>query len=124
MTLLGILSGFTPMFAIAPTAALSAHRIGIVQGALLLALAAVWPALGSPSRGFNIAKYCAVVGLYANWLGTQLAAFWSAKTMFIVTGASMPPGAQPWVEVIVAILLITSGLVIATCVAILWKLRN
>jgi hypothetical protein len=35
MTLLGLLSGFTPAVALAPRAALSAHLIGVVQGALL-----------------------------------------------------------------------------------------
>jgi len=36
MTLLGLLSGFTPALAKAPRAALSAHTIGVLQGALLL----------------------------------------------------------------------------------------
>jgi hypothetical protein len=41
MTILGLLSGFTTVFARAPRAALSAHTIGLMQGALLLGLAAV-----------------------------------------------------------------------------------
>lgn len=67
MTLLGLLSGFSTMFAKAPTAGLEAHTIGVLQGALLFALAAVWPSLG---RGgvVTAARYCALVGLYANWL--------------------------------------------------------
>jgi hypothetical protein len=122
MTLLGLLSGLTPLFAKAPTAALETHTIGIIQGALLFGLAAVWPSLGSALL-VKIAKYCALVGLYANWLGSQLAAFWSAKGMFIVTGASMPAGAAPWMETVVAALLSLSFLVIVMCLLILWALR-
>lgn len=123
MTLLGLLSGFTPIFARAPFAALSAHTIGVLQGALLFGLAAVWPALGS-GRVMRVARYCALIGLYANWLGAQLAALWSAKALFLVHGASMPGGAAPWMEAIVAVLLILSALVAVMCLLILWALRE
>jgi (hydroxyamino)benzene mutase len=123
MTLLGLLSGFTPLFARAPAAALEAHTIGVLQGALLFGLAAVWPALG-PSRVVSAARYCALIGLYANWIGSQLAALWSARAMFLVTGASMPTGAAPWMEFIVALLLSLSGLIIVMCLLILWALRG
>jgi len=49
MTTLGLLSGFTPLFARAPAVALEAHTIGVLQGAMLFGLAAIWPTLG-PSR--------------------------------------------------------------------------
>lgn len=121
MTLLGLLSGFSPMFAKAPIAGLEAHSIGVLQGALLFGLAAVWPSLG---RGgvVKAARYCALIGLYANWLGAQLSALWSAKGMFIVNGASMPGGAAPWMEGTVAVLLNLSVLVIVMCLLILWAL--
>ena len=121
MTLLGLLSGFTPALAKAPRAALSAHTIGVLQGALLFGLAAVWPSLGS-GRVVTAARYCALVGLYANWLGAQLAAFWSASAMFIVHRASMPGGAAPWMEGVVAVLLNVSALIVVMCVLILWAL--
>jgi|SRR5215472_18306261 len=124
MTLLGLLSGFTPPFARAPRIALEAHNAGIIQGVMLFALAAVWPALGSSRPIVRVARWCALVGLYANWLGAQLAAFWSTSAMFSVNGASMPPGAAPWMESFVAVLLILSGLVIVTCVLILYSLRE
>ena len=123
MTLLGLLSGFTPLFAKARVAGLEAHTIGVLQGALLFGLAAVWPSLG---RGgvVTAARYCALIGLYANWLGALLSALWSAKGMFLVNGASMPGGAAPWMEGTVAVLLNVSVLVIVTCVLILWALRK
>lgn len=121
MTLLGLLSGFTPFFAKARIAGLEAHTIGVLQGALLFGLAAVWPSLG---RGgvVTAARYCALIGLYANWLGALLSALWSAKGMFLVNGASMPGGAAPWMEGTVAVLLNVSVLVIVMCVLILWAL--
>ena len=121
MTLLGVLSGFTPLFARAPRAALSAHTIGVLQGALLFGLAAVWPSLGS-GRVVTAARYCALVGLYANWLGVQLAALWGARGMFVVNGAAMPAGAAPWMEGVVAVLLNLSTLVVVMCGLILWAL--
>ena len=121
MTLLGLLSGFTPFFAKARIAGLEAHTIGVLQGALLFGLAAVWPSLGR-SGVVTAARYCALIGLYANWLGALLAALWSAKGMFLVNGASMPGGAAPWMEGTVAVLLNVSVLVIVMCVLILWAL--
>jgi hydroxylaminobenzene mutase len=119
MTILGLLSGFTTVVARAPRAALSAHTIGLLQGALLFGLAAVWPSLG-PGRVVRTARWCALVGLYANWLGAQLAAFWSARAMFTVHGTSMPAGAAPWMEDVVMVLLNLSILIVVMCVLVLW----
>jgi hydroxylaminobenzene mutase len=121
MTLVGLLSGFTTVIAKAPRAALSAHTIGVLQGALLFGLAAVWPALGK-SRIVTAARYCALIGLYANWLGAQLAAFWSARSMFTVHGAAMPGGAASWMEGVVAVLLNLSLLVVVMCLLLFWVL--
>jgi hypothetical protein len=73
------------------------------------------------------ARYCALIGLYANWLGAQLAAFWSARAMFTVHGASMPGGAAPWMEGVVIVLLNLSILIIVMCLLILgavWQSRR
>lgn len=64
------------------------------------------------------------MGLYANWLGVQLAAFWSAKAMFVVTGSGMPGGASAWMELVVAVLLNVSILVGVACATILWAARR
>lgn len=125
LILLGLLSGFTPEFSEAPRTALSAHTIGTLQGTLLIALAAVWPALG---RGWmaTSARYCAYIGFYANWLGAQLAALWGAKQMMTVHGDLVPNPAPPWQENVVAVLLNLSILIIAMCVLMLlalWRSR-
>jgi (hydroxyamino)benzene mutase len=121
MMLLGLVSGFTPAFSHAPRAALSAHTIGVLQAATLFGLAAIWPLLGS-GRVVMVARYCALIGFYANWLGVQLAAFWSAKGMFIVNGSAMPSGAARWQEAIVAVLLNLSILIVVMGILVLWAL--
>ena len=121
MLLLGLLSGFSPFFAKAKIAGLEAHNIGVIQGTLLFAMAAVWPSLGQGGI-VTAARYCGLIGLYANWLGALLSALWSAKGMFIVNGGSMPDGASPWMETTVAILLNVSILVIVMCLLILWAI--
>lgn len=124
MTLLGLLSGFTTLFAKAPTAALSAHTIGVVQGALLFGIAGAWGQLRGSRRMLRFIRYALLIGLYANWIGAQLAGFWSAKAMMIVTGSSMPEGAAGWMEVVVGVLLNLSALVIAACVGLMWVSRR
>jgi hypothetical protein len=124
MTLLGLLSGFTTLFAKAPTAALSAHTIGVVQGALLFGIAGAWGQLHGSRRMLGFIRYALLIGLYANWIGAQLAGFWSAKAMMIVTGSGMPEGAAGWMEVVVGVLLNLSALVIAACVGLMWVSRR
>lgn len=124
LSLLGLLSGFTALFAKAPTAALSAHSIGLLEGAVLFGLAGAWSLIGVSGRRARVIKFSLLAGFYANWIGVQLAAFWSAKGMFVVTGAGMPAGAVPWMEAIVAILLNVSILVVLGCGLILWHSRG
>ncbi len=97
--MLGLLSGFTPLFARAPAVALEAHAIGVLLGTMLLfALAAIWPTL-APSRVIvRVARYSALAGFYANWVGAQLAGFSSARALFAASGAPMPPSAARWME--------------------------
>ena len=124
MILLGLFSAITTAFTKAPVAALQGHLIGMLQGTLLLAMAAIWPSLSASSPVLNVAKWCALIGFYGNWMGTQLAAFWGARAMFTVNSARIPAGAAPWMEVTVAVLLLLSVLVIVTCGVILWAVRE
>lgn len=124
LCLLGLVSGFTTMFAKAPTAALSAHGIGLLQGAMLFGLAGAWSLTGLHGRKAVLVKTALLIGFYANWLGVQLAALWSAKGMFKVSGAAMPGGALPWMEGVVAVLLNLSILVMVGCGLILWQART
>lgn len=120
MTLLGLLSGFTTAFAKSPEAALSAHTIGTLQGALLFGFAAAWPAFHASARTLRVLRLAMLGGCYANWLGSQLAGFWSAKKMFLVNADKMPDGAAGWQEGVVIVLLNISILVIVACVMLIW----
>jgi len=44
--------------------------------------------------------------------------------MFTVHGASMPGGAAPWMEAVVAILLNLTILIVVMCLLILWTPRK
>lgn len=61
----------------------------MLQGTLLFGLAAIWSALGGSPKLAKAAKYCAIIGPYGNWIGSQLAAFWSARALFSLTGKSI-----------------------------------
>jgi len=103
MTLLGLLSaplGLHDRLCQGPACRAECPHDRPAPGALLFGLAAVWSSLGS-GRVVTAARYCALIGLYANWLGAQLASFWSARGMFTVHGATMPAGAAPWMENVV-----------------------
>ena len=72
MTILSLLSGFTTFFALAPRIALSSHTVGLLQGAMLIAIAGAWHLLNAPPKTLKILKYTLLVGFYANWVSTQL----------------------------------------------------
>lgn len=124
MLLLGLVSGFTTLFAAVPAIALSAHNIGTIQGAVLLGLSGAWPALRVSKRIRTTIIVTALIGTYANWIGSQLAAFWGAKRMLVVSGADIPDGAQGWQEVVVAVLLNLSILVMVTAVLVISGTRR
>lgn len=125
LTALGLLSGFTTLFAQSKSAALSAHLIGTVEGALLFGLAGATQLFDASPRYLGVLKYVILIGLYSNWVGVQFAAFVSAgRSMFTVTGGSMPDSGAPlWMDITVAILLNLSILVLAGCGMIAWAMR-
>ena len=72
-TLLGLLSGFGPLFF--PGIPGNPHLIGVVQGALLFGVAGAWHLLRASPRVLGILKYTLLIGLYGNWAGAQLKAY-------------------------------------------------
>jgi hypothetical protein len=73
MTLLGLLSGFTPAFATSPTVAFGDpyDRRPSGRSVLWFGGSVAVPRVG---MGGEDLQDCALVGLYANWVGAQLAA--------------------------------------------------
>jgi len=104
--------------------ALAAHNIGIIQGTLTIALAFLWPILVSNGYSLKVARPALLAGMYCNWLGALLSAIWSAKKMATVSGANMPEGSTEWQELIVAILLNVSILVLIVFVRLIYVLSR
>jgi (hydroxyamino)benzene mutase len=112
LIVLGLLAGFATAAVAAPNMALAAHTIGILEGTLCIALAFLWPVLASMGYGMGLTRVSLLIGFYSNWLGALLASVWSAKEMAFVTGGTMPDGAAQWQELVVAVLLNLSLLVL------------
>ena len=112
LIVIGLLSGFTTAFVPAPNMALAAHTIGILEGTLCIAVAFLWPILQSGGYQLTKTRYALLLGFYCNWLGAILAGLWSAKMMAMVSANDMPDIAANWQEVVVAILLNASILVV------------
>ncbi len=125
MTLLSLLSGFTTFFALSPRIALSSHTVGLLQGAILIAVAGSWHLLNAPPKTLRIIKYTLVVGFYANWVSTQLSALWSAgRDTYPVNGKDMPAGAASWQDLTVTVLGFLSVLALVSAVLIIWAAKN
>jgi len=125
MTLLSLLSGFTIYFALAPRLALGAHSVGLLQGAILIAIAGSWHLLNAPPKTLKILKITLLVGFYANWISTQLSALWSAgKDTYPLTGKDMPAGAVPWQDMTVTVLGVLSVLILVSAVIIIMAARK
>lgn len=125
MTLLSLLSGFTTFFALAPKIALSSHTVGLLQGAMLIAIAGAWHLLNAPPKTLKIIKYTLLVGFYANWVSTQLSALWSAgRSTYPINGKDMPEGAVPWQDLTVSVLGFLSVLILVSAVLIILAARN
>lgn len=112
LVVLGLLSGFATAVVPAPNMALAAHTIGIIEGTLCIAVAFVWPILQAHGYQLTKTRYALLIGFYCNWLGAILAGVWSAKMMAIVSAAEMPDIAAHWQELVVAVLLNASILVV------------
>lgn len=125
MTLLSLLSGFTTFFALAPRIALSSHTVGLLQGAMLIAIAGAWHLLNAPPKTLKILKYTLLVGFYANWVSTQLSALWSAgRSTYPINGKDMPEGAASWQDMTISVLGFLSVLVLVSAVLIVLAARN
>ncbi len=125
MTLLSLLSGFTTFFALAPRIALSSHTVGLLQGAMLIAIAGAWHLLNAPPKTLKILKYTLLVGFYANWVSTQLSALWSAgKSTYPINGKEMPEGATSWQDMTVSVLGFLSVLILVSAVLIILAAKN
>ena len=89
LVLLGLLTGFVSGQLANPRMGLASHLEGLMNGTLMLALAAAWPHVRLTQRAEKWALWLLVCGSLANWLATFLAAVWGAG------GETMPLTARP-----------------------------
>ncbi len=121
MTLLSLLSGFTVYYALAPRISLSAHTVGLLQGATLIAIAGAWHLLNASPSYLKIIKYTLLVGFYGNWISLQLAGLWGAgKSDFPILGKDLPDGAAPWQNLTVTALGYLAGFILVSAALIAW----
>jgi (hydroxyamino)benzene mutase len=118
---LSLLSGFTVHFALAPRLALSSHTVGLLQGAILIAIAGAWHLLNASPIYLKIVKYTLLIGFYGNWICYLLSGLWSAgRANYPIYGKDMPEGAAPWQNFTVTVLGLLSGLILVSAVLIAW----
>jgi (hydroxyamino)benzene mutase len=122
LILLALLGGFfIPAMAI-PRLGVSAHTVGLLGGVLLIGVGAIWQHFQLSDVQKTVLKWSWLYANYVNWLGCIVGAIWGAGRTTPVAAAGRV-GSEP-AEAIVAILLVSVGLVSLLAVALsLWGLR-
>lgn len=104
--LLGLLTGLAVPVSKNPRMGLASHLQGMTNGPFLVVLGLLWPRLDL-SRPWEVVTVLLVVyGTYANWLATQLGAWWGAGHRY-APSASGSYRASPAKEQVVDTLLVT-----------------
>lgn len=121
--LLALVGGlFIPQMAI-PRLGLSAHTIGILSGALLIAIGAVWPLFTLSKSQRTIMYWAWLYSSYVNWLGCLIGALFGAGQVTPVASAGATGSAV--VENVVGALLASVGIVSFVAVLLsIWGLRR
>lgn len=87
LSVLGVVSGFAPMFVLNARMALAAHVGGIMNALLLLGLGAVWSLVRMPPARERLATRLLVWGAYGNWASTLVASITGAREFAPLAGA-------------------------------------
>jgi len=122
--LLGLLTGLAVPAMRNPRMALASHLQGMTNGPFLVVIGLLWPRLHL-SHGWEIVTVVLVVyGAYANWLATQLGAWWGAGHRY-APSASGNYRASPTKERAVDTLLLTlvPAMIAATVLLLIGILR-
>lgn len=102
---------------------LAAHLEGVMNGAFLLALGAVWLEVRLPSTAKVIAYGLALYSTYMNWAVTTLAATLGTGALSPITGAGH--SGLRWQENLVTIGFMTVGTAyVANAILLLFGLRR
>ena len=121
--LLGLLTGFVMQKSSNPRMGLAAHLEGVMNGTFLVALGAVWAEVRLSPRAKQVTFWAALVGTYANWATTALAA--TLGTSALTPLASAGHSAVAWQEGLVRFGFSSVGAVmLTTSLLVLWGLRR
>ena len=121
--LLGLVTGFLEQRFTNMRMGLSAHLEGVMNGAFLIALGAIWNEVRLPRPARAGAYVMVLYGTYGNWLTTTLAATFG-------TAANTPIAAaghhgQPWQESLIAAAFLSVAVaMVASAMLTLWGLRG
>jgi hydroxylaminobenzene mutase len=128
LLLIGMLTGLVEAQFANVRMGLAAHLEGVMNGILLLALAAAWQRLRLGARAERTTFGLLLYGTYANWGFTTLSAVWGTVGLSPVTAEKLIAAGQsaaPWQENLVLGGFVSVGVaMLAATVTILWGLRG
>lgn len=102
--------------------ALSSHLVGVSTGMFLLLVGLMWPRLRLPAPAATASFWLTLYGAYGNWAATFLGAVFGTGAMTAI--AAMGYQAAPWQEMLVSVVLATSGAgIFVACGIFAWGLR-
>jgi hydroxylaminobenzene mutase len=121
--LLGLLTGFIETSFQNPRMGLAAHLEGVMNGAFVVALGAIWSEVRLQKHQKALAYYAVLYGTYGNWAFTSLAAILGTAALSPITAAGY--NGRPCQETFVTFGFISVGLTIVIASAlVLWGLRR
>ena len=123
LILLALVTGLAVPDMAIPRLGLSAHTIGILSGALLIAIGAIWPLFELSSRQAQLMDWAWLYSSYVNWLGCVVGAVLGAGKMTPV--AANAAVGSPTAEALVGAML--ASVALASFIAIglsLYGLRS
>jgi hydroxylaminobenzene mutase len=121
--LLGLLTGLVETSFRNPRMGLAAHLEGVMNGAFLVALGAIWPEVRLAARRKAIAYWTFLYGAYGNWAFTTLAAILGTAALSPITAAGH--SGKPWQEAVVTTGFVSVGLaMVSASILALWGLRK
>jgi (hydroxyamino)benzene mutase len=120
--LVGLLTGLAEQHFANIRMGLAAHLEGVMNGAFLVALAAVWTEVRLSPRPKAVAYWAVLCGTYGNWLVTTLAAIFGTAALSPILGEGHR--GQSWQEVLVTVgFQFVAVTIIGSSAMILWGLR-
>jgi hydroxylaminobenzene mutase len=105
---LALLVGATTRLFTNPRMALSAHQQGVAAGTLLMLFGLAWSHARFSLRVSHLAARLVIVGAYALWCGSSLAASFGTGRATPIAGAGFR--GEPWQELTVAVILLIGSL--------------